>query len=66
MNYHYFVSYLTFENGHFLSAGMIDYYNYAKIESFEDIKNMTSEIAESLNVEEVIILNYQLIREEPY
>ncbi len=66
MNYHYFVSYLTFENGHFLSAGMSDYYNYAKIESFEDIKNMTSEIAESLNVEQVIILNYQLIREEPY
>ena len=66
MNYHYFVSYLTFENGHFSSAGMSDYYNYPKIESFEDIKNMTSEIAESLNVEQVIILNYQLIREEPY
>lgn len=66
MNYHYFVSYLALENGQFLSAGMIDYYNCTKIESFEDIKKMTSEIAESLNVEQILILNYKLIREEPY
>ena len=44
MNYHYFVSYLTLEDGNFLSAGMCDYYNCTKIESFEDIINMTSEI----------------------
>lgn len=66
MNYHYFVSYLTLENGQSLSAGMSDYYNCTKIESFEDIKNMTLEIAENLKVEQVIILNYKLIREEPY
>ena len=66
MNYHYFVSYLALENDQFLSAGMIDYHNCTKIESFEDIKKMTSEIAESLNVEKILILNYNLIREEPY
>lgn len=66
MNYHYFVSYLTLEDGNFLSAGMCDYYNCTKIESFEDIINMTSEITENLNVEQVLILNYKLIREEPY
>ncbi len=61
MKYHYFVSYFSQT-----AIGMCVVYSISKIESFEDIQKIASEIAEKFNIEQVIILNYQLIREEPY
>ena len=67
MKYHYFVSYFSqTANNTMLSIGMYVVDSISKIESFEDIQKIASQIAEKLNIEQVIILNYQLIREEPY
>lgn len=68
MKYHYFVSYFFSQtaNNTMPSIGMCVVDSISKIESFEDIQKIASQIAEKLNFEQVIILNYQLIREEPY
>ena len=67
MKYRYFVSYFSQTDNNIMpSIGMCEVCYISKIESFEDIKKIASQIAENLNIEQVIILNYQLIREEPY
>lgn len=67
MKYHYFVSFFSqTANNTMLSIGMCSVDFISKIESFEDIKKIASQISEKFNIEQVIILNYQLIREEPY
>ena len=61
MKYHYFVSYY-FTNNHSTGTGMIDVTNSPRIKSYKDLEMLTSKIAELLNIEQVVILNYQLIR----
>ncbi len=62
--YHYFVS-CSFSNGH---MGMIDYAISKEISSFDDILEMCDFIAKesNRNPRDVSIINYQLIRDEPY
>lgn len=64
MKYHYFVSFFSQTANNTIGMCSVDF--ISKIESFEDIKKIASQISEKLNIEQVIILNYQLIREEPY
>ena len=61
--YHYFVS-CSF-CGH---NGMVDYAVLKKISSFDDIMEMLDFIAEESHqsTNDVSIINYQLIRDEPY
>lgn len=67
MNYHYFVSYFYLtDNNTTPSIGMSEIVGISKIKSYKDLEAITSGIAEKLKVEQVTILNYQLICEEPY
>ncbi len=63
-DYHYFIS-CSFSDGH---VGMVEYLSSHKIDSFDDIIKARDSIArESCRVRnDVSIINYQLIRDEPY
>ena len=59
--YHYFVSF-THEHNNFGNSCVT---TVKPITTAEDIIMLTKKITEHLGVENVIILNYQLLRKEP-
>lgn len=64
--YHYFVSYFASE----MTFGMIQIMTDEKVSSFDDILSFRDTIAKEdplgRSANEIIILNYHLISDEPY
>lgn len=63
--YHYFVSYNAVYRGNRF-FGMFELLRYKKISSYAEIKDISKCLEEENGYEGVIILNYQLIRDEKY
>ncbi len=65
--YHYFISYNAFNSKNKMLCGMCEFLSPTKISSYEEIFEIRNRIEEQHeDLSGVVIVNYQLIRNEKY
>lgn len=62
--YHYYVTFVNLNNA--INFGSIEHLSESKIDTFEAIHSMRREIEAKAQLTNICILDYKLIRDEPY